>query len=58
MVLLDHERLRLEDTMRHLDTHAPRHLSERSGKWQFALNAVLVTAAFAFVCGVTLGLFP
>ncbi|MDP9837347.1 hypothetical protein J2T09_002099 [Neorhizobium huautlense] len=44
--------------MRHLDTHAPRHLSGRSGKWQFALHAVLVTAAFAFVCGVTLGLFP
>lgn len=44
--------------MRHLDTHAPRHFSGRHGKWQFALQASLVAAAFAFVCGVTLGLFP
>ncbi len=45
--------------MRHLDTHAHhRHISGRHGKWQFALQTVLVAAAFAFVCGVTLGLFP
>jgi len=49
----------LEDIMRHLNTHAPhRQLSGRHNKWHSALQATLVAAAFAFVCAVTLGLFP
>ncbi|CDZ59108.1 hypothetical protein [Neorhizobium galegae] len=45
--------------MRHIE-HQTRSFPARgfAGKWQWAANTVLVTAAFIFVGAVTLGLFP
>ncbi|MFB9949717.1 hypothetical protein ACFFP0_12705 [Rhizobium puerariae] len=36
----------------------PVRNASSTGKWQWAANAALVTAAFLFVGAVTLGLFP
>ena len=44
--------------MRHIE-HQTRSFPVRGfGKWQWAANTALVTAAFLFVGAVTLGLFP
>ncbi|WP_156376352.1 hypothetical protein [Neorhizobium vignae] len=45
--------------MRHIE-HPTRSFPARgfAGKWQWAANTALVTAAFIFVGAVTLGLFP
>ncbi|MEN3148584.1 hypothetical protein ABCW43_14820 [Neorhizobium sp. IRAMC:178] len=45
--------------MRHIE-HQTRSFPVRgaAGKWQWAVNTALVTAAFIFVGAVTLGLFP